>query len=427
MAYLKLSALANVVLRIATLATRFALIFILAKYLDPETLGYYGLFTAAIGYALLCVGLDMYTFTTREILGIDSGSRGSLLKNQIAVVSLIYLGLVPFTPYLLATAGLPSSLINWFIPILILEHVNQEIFRILVVLSRQLTASVLMFVRQGTWAIAAAILMALDDSTRGLKTVMVLWTLAGVTAVGAGVWQLYLLRLGNWRAAVDWKWVARGLRVSSVYLIATLSVRAIQTFDRYWLGDLSNLQVVGAYVLFFGVISALAVFLDAAIFSFRYPVLISLAKVGEYDRIRSHVRIMAGQTIAACAGFSIVSILLLPYLLDWIGKAIFLEELDIYYWVLAAAIAYSLSMIPHYALYAIGKDRVIVSSHVAALALFIVSTWFLERFIGYLAVPAGVLCAMLLVLLWKSITYFHVFKPRGGLELPQTCGNILSP
>ncbi|MGN6620788.1 MAG: hypothetical protein ACTHKR_06965, partial [Sphingomonas sp.] len=58
----------NVVLRFGTLGVRFIFVFFLAKYLDASSVGYYGLFTATITYALYFVGLDYYVFTSREIV-----------------------------------------------------------------------------------------------------------------------------------------------------------------------------------------------------------------------------------------------------------------------------------------------------------------------------------------------------------------------
>jgi O-antigen/teichoic acid export membrane protein len=80
--------LLNVGLQAATMGARFFFIFFLAKYLDPASVGYYGIFTATIGYCLYFVGLDFYTYVTREILKSASDQRGKLLKGQVALSSI---------------------------------------------------------------------------------------------------------------------------------------------------------------------------------------------------------------------------------------------------------------------------------------------------------------------------------------------------
>lgn len=401
----------NVGLRTLTLATRFALFFILAKYLDAAALGYYGLFTAAVGYALLCFGLDLYVYTTRELVRVERAKQGRLLKNQAALVGIIYLLLAPATLLILPWAGLPPGLIWWFLPILILEHLNQEIFRLLVMLSRQLTASVLLFIRQGSWAIAVATLMAVSEDARNLQFVISVWAVAGALAALAGLWTLHTMRLGGWREVVDWAWIRKGIAVSSAFLIATVSLRAIQTVDRFWLQDLAGIEVVGAYVLFLGASGALNAFLDAAIFSFRYPQLVVLGSEN-FDEMHRKTRTMALHTLAACVLFALVSALAFPTLLRWIGRELYIAQIDLYYWVLAARIVDSLAMVPHYALYALGRDRSIIASHIAALPAFLVTTLALTQVSGPYAVPIGVLVAMLVVFLWKSTAYLKILFHR---------------
>ena len=63
-----LARLVSIVLRGMTLGSKFLLIFILARFLTPAELGLYGLLAATIGYALHLLGLDFYTYTTRELL-----------------------------------------------------------------------------------------------------------------------------------------------------------------------------------------------------------------------------------------------------------------------------------------------------------------------------------------------------------------------
>lgn len=402
--------LANTALRLGTLGTRFALVFVLAKYLDAASVGYYGLFTAAIGYALLLFGLDLYTYTTREITKVGRERQGAVLKGQAALVGLIYLVLAPVVLIALWRTELPVHLIWWFLPILILEHLNQELYRLLIILSRQIAASVLLFLRQGSWAIAAAGMMALSQESRSLDVVMLLWVSAGIVAAAAGVWKLRQLGLGGWRAPVDWAWIRRGLVVSSTFLAATLAVRAVQTVDRYWLESLAGIDVVGAYVLFFGVASALSVFLDAGIFSFYYPKLIQQANQSRLSDLHATVRKTALLTLGACLGFTLVSALLLPILLNWIGRDVYQAQIGLYYWIVAAMIAYSLGMVPHYALYAQGRDRPIVASHLASLAVFAGATHAMTTVSHTYAVPIGVFTAMTTVLLWKTAVYVKISR-----------------
>lgn len=413
--------LLNIGLRSATLGSRFLFIFLLAKYLDPASVGYYGLFTATVGYALYFVGLDFYTYVTREILKTPNEQRGRLLKDQAALSGVLYLVLLPFALVFLHQSGWPGHLAWWFFPILLLEHFNQEMSRLLVALSEQITASLLLFVRQGTWAIAIVALMTLDPKSRHLDAVMALWACAGVSAAALGIWKLNQLQMGGWRAPTDWNWIKKGIAVSTAFLVATLALRGFQTLDRYWLEALGGIEIVGAYVLFLGVAGTLMVFLDAGVVAYAYPALIQHSHRQESDAVRAKVRNMFFQTLALSVAFGIVSWLLLPYLLGWINKPAYTNALGLYPWLLMATIINAIGMAPHYALYARGRDKPIIYSHLTALPVFALATWAFSKNHGAQAVPIGLNISFAVILAWKAVAYWQLNQSENILKpAPQT-------
>lgn len=396
----------NIVLRVSTLGTRFLFVVALAKFLDPAQVGYYGLFTASISYTLYFVGLDFYTYVTREILRCPKSERGRMLKGQAALSGSLYVAVLPVALGLLIWSGLPSLMVWWFAPILILEHFNQEVFRLLVALSRQVTASIVLFLRQGIWALAAVALMTSTPESRSLEMVLALWSAAGLAAMLLGGWAVFRLDIGGWRAAVDWRWVRQGIVVSLGLLIATIALRSVQTFDRYWIEALGGLELVGAYVLFMGIASALLAFLDAGVFAFTYPALIRHNLKNEHDLARALLLKALLQTILVAIGFAVGTLLALPYLVEWIANPTYQAEIRLYPWLLSAMVVNALGLIPHYGLYARSQDRPIILSHLAALGAFVVVTGLLSASHAALAVPIGLNLSFLVTLIWKSTAYF---------------------
>lgn len=397
--------LLNIGLRITTLATRFAFVFVLAKFVDPTRVGFYGLFTASIGYALYLVGLDFYTYATREIIRAPARRRGPMIKGQIALSGGLYVVVVTGSLAVLGMADWPGYLYWWFAPILVLEYLNQEISRLLIALSQQVTASIVLFLRQGSWAIAIVSLFAFVPQSRNLELVFALWTASGIAAAGLGAWKLSRLEIAGWRLPVDWHWVRRGITVSIGFLMATLALRGIQTFDRYWLEHLGGVELVAAYVLFIGMAGSLLVFLDAGIFAFTYPELIRLHQDDAREQARAVVRRALWQTLLGIVAFGAVSWYLLPHLLHWIGNPRYEREIGLYPWVLAAMAVNAIGMIPHYALYARGFDKPIIASHILGLAIFVAVTWALGRDGSALAVLIGINTAFFLILGVKSAAY----------------------
>lgn len=398
--------LINIALRGMTLASKFLLIFFLARFLEPAELGLYGLLTATIGYALYLLGFDFYTFTTREILKRDRSEWGGLLKDQGALSLVLYAIFLPLLSLVFIKGLLPWHVAGWFFALLVLEHLTQELGRLLIAISEQLFASVVLFLRSGMWAVAVTALMFIAPESRSLGFVLGAWTIGGVAALLLCAYRLNQLGIAGWQKKIDWSWICKGLKVAIPLLVATLAIRGLFTLDRYWFGDLAGLNILGAYVLFMGICNALMSFLDAGVFAFIYPGLISAYNKQDSDAFRLGLRKMLIQTLLLTIVFAAISIVLIDPLLSWLNKPLYLEHQDLFQWLLLATLLYAVGMVPHFALYAQGQDRPIIHSHIASLICFIPTTWLLSIHWPYLAVPLGLCTAFALILLWKSWAYF---------------------
>lgn len=401
------SRLLNLSLRTMTLASRFLFVFCLARFVDSSFVGLYGLFTATVGYALYFLGLDFYTYSNREILKLEKDTWGRPLKNQLALTAVLYVVFLPLMAGLFLSGLLPLHLLPWFVLILVCEHVNQELGRLLITISQPLLASFALFVRQGVWAIGIVALMALDKDTRTLDYIFAAWAISGVLAAALVIRRLQQLRIGGWQATIDWRWIIKGLKVCIPLLIATLALRGVMTLDRYWLQALSSIHVVGAYVLFMGIAGTLMSFLDAGVFAYGYPLLIRASQKGNVAEFRRGWQKMLWQTLGFCLLFAAGSMLVLPYLLEWIGNPFYSEYSFLYPWLLLATMMNAFSMIPHYALYAQGHDRPIITSHLGCLFVFAAATWVLSDFWPLLAVPIGLCITYAFILAWKTHTFIR--------------------
>lgn len=398
----------NIALRGITLASKFLLIFFLAKFLEPKELGLYGLLTVTISYALYLLGFDFYAFTTREILKRERHEWGGLLKDQGALSLVLYMIFLPLLSLIFIKGLLPWSVAGWFFILLILEHLTQELSRLLITISEQLLASVMLFLRSGIWAVMVTGLMFFRADTRELNVVLGGWALGSFAALVLGSYRLKQLKVSGWHKKIDWQWISKGLKTAIPLLVATLALRGLFTVDRYWFADLANLDTLGAYVLFMGISSALLSFLDAGVFAFIYPGLISAHHDKDAAAFRLKLKALLWQTLIFSTAFSIVALLIINPLLGWLNKPLYLEHENLFPWTLLITLLYSLGMIPHYALYAQGLDRPIIHSHIASLLIFIPVTWLLSHYWPVQAVPAGLCVAFLFILLWKCLAFIRL-------------------
>lgn len=413
MSIIKPERLINMTLRGMTLVSKFLLIFFLAKFLQPAEVGLYGLFVATLGYSLYLVGLDFYTYTTREILQRNRNEWGGLLYNQVALTFVLYTLFVPFLLLLFAVDMLPWHLAFWFFVLLVLEHCTQELMRLLITISEQITASLVLFLRSGAWAIIIVALMLVLPELRSLEVILFSWTVGGAVAALLAFLRLHRLGVGGWQEAkVDWSWIKRGIRIALPLLMATLAVRGLYTFDKYWLQVLAGQEILGAYVLFIGIANALMSFLDAGVFAFSYPTLITTFQQRQASEFKYELKRLLIQTIVLSCLFVVVALLLIDPLLQWLDRPLYIEQKGMFSWVLLGAFIFAIGMVPHYALYAQNQDRPIIQSHIASLIIFFSVTWFFSLHWSYIAIPLGLCIAFFSIALWKLYAFFRLTPAR---------------
>ena len=408
--------LLNIGLRGMTLVSKFLLIFFLARFLEPSDVGLYGLFAVTVTYTLYFLGLDFYVFTTREILKSKQTNRGRLIKSQIGLVLLLYVVFLPLSLSLFYYGLLPWRLAPWFIALLVLEHINQELNRLLVALNRQIIASWILFFRSGVWALALVALMAIDSNQRNLESVMLSWSIGGIIAFVIGSISIGRSGLGGWSQSIDWNWVNKGLKVAIPMLVSSVALRGIFTLDRYWFEEWVGIEVLGAYVLFIGVATALQSFMDAAVFTFLYPSMISSYANGQSEIYRKKYRQMIYQSISLIVFLCIVMLLLIEPVVNWLNRPVYTDNIEIFYWVLLANVFFILGLLPQYGLYSQGVDKPIIISNLLGFFVFVFSTYTIGLIDKEIAVPAGLLVACLFVFLFKMYAFNKLtpddWKPR---------------
>ncbi|MBJ2348606.1 MULTISPECIES: lipopolysaccharide biosynthesis protein [Pseudomonas] len=402
--------LSNVAIRGLTLVSKFLLIFFLARFLEPAELGIYGLLAATVGYSLYLLGFDFYTYSTRELLKRDREEWGGVLKAQAALIMVLYVIFLPLLSLIFVNDLLPMSVIGWFFALLILEHLTQELGRLLVAVSDQLYASLMLFFRSGVWAVLVTGLMFVMPDARDLNVVFGAWAVGGGIALLLGICRIKRMGLDGWRQEVDWAWIVKGLKIAFALLVATLAIRGLFTLDRYWFQVLAGVEVLGAYVLFTGISMALISFLDAGVFAFIYPDLISAYQRSDGDGFRRGLRKLLIQTAILSGIFAVVGLLAIGPLLGWLGKPLYAEREGLFVWILLATVLYALGMVPHYGLYAQGRDRPIIHSHIASLLIFVLATWIFAQYRPQLAVPLGLCISFFFILCWKAWS-FHRLTP----------------
>jgi O-antigen/teichoic acid export membrane protein len=404
------SRLLNTMLRGMTLTSRFALLFCLAKFLSPAELGEYGIVFASISYALFIVGFDFYTFSTRELMGKPKDEWPGLIKNHLAFIGACYVATLPLIcAFAYAAGAIPRSMILWFLLLLVLEHLAQEINRFLIAMGRPLLASIILFLRSGAWVFVCVAAMVWIPDHRNLTLVFKAWACGGGLAVALGAVALKPFYGSGSRHAVDFRWIGKGLKVAVPLLIGTLASRVLFTVDRYVERYVGGSELLGAYTFYAGIASALLAVLDASVISITGPQLIGAVRKGDRTAVSGVLREFGAMTVGITGVLILIFVISIKPIIALIGKPIYSEHLSTYFLLLAGSGIFCISMIPHYFLYAHGADRAIVAANLMGCVAFCFLFLLVKDDFAQICVPLALLLAFVLMLIVKWTVAMRYF------------------
>jgi O-antigen/teichoic acid export membrane protein len=390
----------NLCMRGAGMVGKFLLIFFLARILPPEEVGIYGLFTVTVSYALYLLGLDFYTYSGRGMLHDEKKMWPAMLRDQAVLFACSYLVVFPLLGLVFIAGLLPDKYALAFYILLILEHLSQELNRLMVIINKPLAAGAFSFIRSGAWCYALVAVYLYGLIKVDLQIVLWQWALADTLVLISGIWMLRKLPWANMTWRINWTWIYEGLKVAVPFLFGTLALRGLFTLDRYFIETFSGREILGVYTLYTGICFSLIGFVDAAVFSFRYPILVSLYKSGKRAAFNAAKRDFVRQTLVVVILLTLAMGLSIVPVLQWINKPIYQQHLPVFFVLLAASAVFVISHIPHYTLYAMGQDRSIVGAHIAGFFVFIVFSELLVQ--SYMMGMVGVAIALLvaIVVMW---------------------------
>lgn len=383
----------NVFLRVMAMGSKFLLVVFLAKVLEPAEIGRYGLFAATIGFSMLIIGGDYYTYSNRELLSAPKHRWSFVIQHQALAIGLLYLVLLPSQLIFFWLGFLPQTLLVWFISLLLVEHIAQEINRLLIVMQRPLIASWILFIRLGLWVWALLPILWLYPALRNLETVFGAWWLGTSMAIifGANIIRREVTPWRRW--PLDRAWLMRGYKTGSMFLIATVCFKALQTIDRYVVEYLVGSDLLGVYVFYVSLAMAVVNLIDPMVFSFLYPRLVRAYAQGERETYRRLLKEMAWSAIGISAALSLVVALFAPLVFEWIGRPVYSKHLPLLWLLLITAVVYVAGMIPHYGLYAKKAEKAIMFAHVSSLLVFFAAVWLISAHDAFASAAYGSLAA----------------------------------
>lgn len=366
----------NVFIRGLTLISKFVLLFYIAKNFSADEVGVYGLVVVSINSAIYILGLDFYIFNSREILrSTKKVEQAYKIHDQLILHLASYICFLPAISVLFFMNILPVQYIVWFYLILVLEHLAQEAGRLLVTLSCPLMSNIIQFLRSGLWVYFLIGLLTLVPSLRNLHILWGTWVVGNILSLV--VFSLYIKREKiNFciNRDVDWKWVILGIKQSSFYFLGTIALQVTQYIDRFLIKYYHGDAMVGAYTFYCNTANIIQVFVYTGIIVLIQPKLIQAyqnKQMGQYTKL---LKKLGFGVLYGSSGISLIMAILIFPLLDIVEKKIYSEYVFVYWIILTSILVGTIGQIPHYDLYAKGRDKEIFLCTVFAMIISIILT-----------------------------------------------------
>jgi O-antigen/teichoic acid export membrane protein len=240
-------------------------------------------------------------------------------------------------------------------------------------MSDQFGASVVLFVGGALSPLTAIPLLWAAAGLRHLSTVLATWAAYDAVALLVGTILVTRATVGADRPTIEWKWIKAGVRASLPFLAGTVCLRALFTVDREVVKAFGDLSVLGAYTFYMSIGAGMTSVLYSGVQQFAYPHLVRSAHEGDLASFQRHLRSLLFQTVGGILGIGILALAAEPVLLRFVHGGVYRQ----YSWMLPVVLfvvaLYNLSVVPHYALYALDADRTILATTVTSLVVFAIT------------------------------------------------------
>ncbi|ARU26810.1 hypothetical protein [Cellvibrio sp. PSBB006] len=398
-------------LKLGGLAGKLVLIFFMANFLAPEAVGLYGLVLATVTFMTYVVGFDYYKYSTREVITCEVSERFPVIRDSYVLYAMMFVILSPLIAFFFKYGTLPWNVFPWLIVILFVEHFSQEANRFLIALRMQLFASLVFFIRSGFWAIIAIFLMFMFKGIRTVNFVFFAWAVGGGLSCIFSLIVIYSLKKHSHVRPINWGWMKKGVIVAAPFLLATVALRSTLAFDKYAVDYMGGAEVLAAYVFFFGVSSTIISIVDSLVFMFVYPDLVRLYKDREFNLFKAAYKKMLLQCIMASISLAVFIGMALTFLVEGLSYESYSNHIIFLYLSLLAMILFCISMVPHYALYAMNRDRDIIINHIFGFFVFCFFVAIVIVFGNFYQIPL----ALVFSFSYMAVSKFLILKKKESL------------
>jgi len=372
--------LLNVFLRIGGIGSKFLIVTLMSKYFDVDVFGNYGLITSIITILIFVLGLDFYNFSIRDILK-TTGEQEIINKVILTfgLYSLVYLLFLILGYFIFSNIDYVKPYLGFVLFLVITEHLSQEIYRLLIGFRKVLLANMLLFFRTVSWS-SIIFYYYYNSNLITIDKIFKLWLIANILTI---VYVFVLAITKNSKKILKFtfskNWIKEGIRISSVFFIATISLKSMEYANRFIVDYFMGEELAGVFLFYSNISILITVYINTIVISFELPELI---KSVNSHNINNLLKKFKKSLLIHIVISSVFIFLIIKPLLLWQDKVEFEKYLPLIYFFIVGVGLMNYSLLYHFKLYIYHKDKALLKSMVISACLSLFFTISLTHFCG---------------------------------------------
>lgn len=396
--------LANLLLRMVSLAGKFGLSLTVARYVSLAELGVYGIIFALSMFMVVVLGgrID-HELARQTAVGSDTDV-AYLLRDQTAFFLFNFLAALPL--FLIAgSLGLPGfglaiALCTW--AICCLESYANLLFVTTNALGQSLLSNVAFFVRSGLWAFIVIALMIAVPETRTLWTVLGFWVVGSALSIAVN---LVIVQGRPWPrfrvTPIDWARLRDALRISFPIWIGSIGLAGGTYLDRMVLSAWLDLDSVGVATFYTSFSNAVVTLIASSALAVVVPRLLRTANDKNWATFYQELRSSGWSVLFMGLPLTLAIAVLVPYSGQYLHKAEFLLNRTTLWLLMAGTMVRLLAELANTGLYARRLDRVIWTGNLGFLVVSLIANILFIAWFGLIGLGLANILASLFLLVFR--------------------------
>ncbi len=391
----------NLTIRGSATIIKLAFTLFLGSFFTESEFGLYSLIISSIYISLILIGFDVYLDCNRKIIQKEEPKEQAfILNNQLASYIPFYF-LFSIVIFFIPERIIPKEFIFLFFSVSIIEHLNSEIFRLLLALRKTVIANLLFFIRNGLWPLVILVLYYFNFQFN-ISILLSYWLYASILALIIGLIFLrkkYKLDL----SLIDKKTIIASYKYAFIFFIGTIAYKIVEFSDRYFIDYYLDKESVGVYSLYSQFGSVLNTIIFTIVISIGYPKLLKAIYSNNLKKIIKERNNMLMEIVIISILTLLGGYLLLDTLLVIIDKPLYFKFNYLFYLVIISNIIFNLSYVYHFIMIGYKKDFKITILTLIGAAINIILNIILIQKYGIIGAIFSKTFAFLFILISKYL------------------------